>query len=311
MNPLAIIHRGREVDCFALGSQTFRVRISVARDDFDCVEINYAMNKYAWDTERETAPMRKWASDGQRDYYQADLTGADTRLAYIFLLHNQKGLWYFSEDGLGRTFDYKRGHECYFQNPFIHACDVHRVVSWADTAVMYQIFPERFANGLGKKDYADTPWDGEPTPKSFFGGDLAGIEQRLDYLGEVGINCIYLTPVHPSPSNHKYDIVDYEAVDKAFGGEAALRSLIQAAHGRGMRVMLDGVFNHCSSQFAPFTDVLMHGKDSAFWHWFLIDGDRADARRANYLTFASVAEMPKLNTGHPDVIAYFSSIGAK
>lgn len=311
MNALAIIHQGREIDCFALDSKTFRIRISTARDDFKSVELCYALNKYMWDTERETAPMRRWASDGQRDYYQFDLSGQDTRLAYIFILRNGKRHWYFSEEGLSQTFDFSRAHYSYFQNPFIHACDVHQVVSWADTAVMYQIFPERFANGLGRKEYVNTPWDGEPTPDSFFGGDLPGIEQHLDYLGDLGVNCVYLTPVQPAPSNHKYNIVDYETVDEAFGGEAAFRSLVQAAHGRGMRVVLDGVFNHCSALFAPFQDVLEKGKGSAYWHWFLIDGDKVDRTRVNYRTFGFVPDMPKLNTGHQDVIRYFCSIGAK
>ena len=311
MNALAIIHQGRGMDCFALDTQTFRVRISTAQDDFDGVDICYAMNKFAWDAERAIAPMRKWASGGQRDYYQIDLSGQDTRLAYLFILRKGEERWYFSEEGLTQTYDFAYAYYNFFQNPFIHACDVHQVVSWADTAVMYQIFPERFANGMGKKAYVNAAWDSEPAPKSFFGGDLPGIGQRLDYLADLGVNCIYLTPVHPAPSNHKYDIVDYETVDEAFGGEAAFRSLVQAAHGRGMRVLLDGVFNHCSILFPPFQDVIEHGKDSTYWHWFLIDGDAVDQTAVNYRTFASVSYMPKLNTAHPDVIRYFCSVGAK
>ena len=311
MNTLAVVHRGRDGDCFPLDPCTFRIRISVARDDFDRIELCYAMNKYRWDQERKTVPLIKVNTDRERDYYQADISGRDTRLAYIFLLYQGEDLFFFSEEGLSRQYAFEYGHYTYFQYPFIHACDVHRVVSWADTAVMYQIFPERFACGLGGKDYVNTPWDARPAPKSFYGGDLAGIEQHLGYLQDLGVNCVYLTPVHPSPSNHKYDVTDYETVDAAFGGEIAFRSLIKAVHSRGMRLMLDGVFNHCSERFGPFQDVLCKGKDSVYRHWFLIDGECINQARTNYRMFGSVPYMPKLNTGHPEVIEHFCAIGAR
>lgn len=97
----------------------------------------------------------------------------------------------------------------------------------------------------------NTRWGVKPTPKSFYGGDLIGIREHLDYLVDLGVNVLYMTPVFCSPTNHKYEITDYETVDPAFGGNEALKSLIEDAHKLGIRVMLDGVFNHCSCRH-PF-----------------------------------------------------------
>ena len=284
--------------------------MSTAAGDFEHVDICFAMNKFDWWKGRDILPMHHWATDGARDYYTIDLKGDDTRLAYIFILYENGRTWYFSEEGLCETYDFKRAYYTHFQNPFIHDCDVHHVISWADTAVMYQIFPERFQNGSGNKPYINAKWSDVPTPKSFFGGDLKGIEQQLDYLKSLHVNCLYLNPIFPSISNHKYDIIDYFGVDEGFGGKAAFASLMIAAKKNGFRVILDGVFNHCSALHPFFQDVVKNGRASPYWNWFFIEGDRVDMKRVNYLTFASVAQMPKLNTGNPEVIRYFCSVGA-
>src|SRR5699024_898540 len=143
------------------------------------------------------------------------------------------------------------------------------------SAVFYQIFVERFRQGNEKKDtsYINMKWDEKPTPKSFAGGDLAGIIEKMDYLKELGINALYLTPVFRSISNHKYDIIDYFTVDPQFGTKEELRQLVKLAHENGIRVVLDAVFNHCSMEMQQFQDVLEKGRESRFYDWFIIDGD--------------------------------------
>lgn len=177
VNKLAVIHQGRGIDCFPLDTHAFRIRLSCAAGDFDRVDICYAMNKYDWHLGQKRAPMLLWGSDGVRDYYTIDLSDADTRLAYIFILHRGRRTWYFSEEGLSSHYNFALGYHTFFQSPFIHDCDVHHVADWADNAVMYQIFPERFAMGLPGKTYINTPWDEKPTPKSYYGGDPPGIVQ--------------------------------------------------------------------------------------------------------------------------------------
>ena len=104
--------------------------------------------------------------------------------------------------------------------------------------------------------------------------------------------------------------MDYYDVDAGFGGQAAFRELVQAAHARGMRVLLDGVFNHCSEHHPFFEDVKRCGKASPYYDFFLIDGDFPSREKGNYRTFGFSSDMPKLNTGIPAVIAYFCGVGA-
>lgn len=310
MNIPAVTHRGRGIDCYPLDEHTFRIRLTTAKGDFDRAEICYCMNKYAWSTQRQTLPLPRIADDDTLDYYQIDLTGDDTRLCYLFLLYYNSECFYFSEEGLSRTYDFERAYYTFFQYPYIFPCNVHRHIPWTDTTVMYQIFPERFANGMGEKPYVNAPWDARPTPRMYLGGDLPGVTQHLDYLSDLGVNCLYFTPIHPSPTNHKYSIVDYYDVDAGFGGKAAFRELVQAAHARGMRVLLDGVFNHCSEYHPFFEDVKRRGKASPYYDFFLIDGDFPSREKGNYRTFGFSSDMPKLNTGNPAVIDYFCGVGA-
>ena len=130
---------------------------------------------------------------------------------------------------------------------------------WHLGSVVYEIFPDRFATtGAG----ADAPlpewavrreWDARPegrspnTPRELFGGDLPGIEQRLDYIEQLGVNALYLTPVFPAGSTHRYDATSFDRVDPLLGGDAALASLVAAAHMRGIRVIGDLTLNHCGA----------------------------------------------------------------
>lgn len=109
-----------------------------------------------------------------------------------------------------------------------------------------------------------------PTPKSFAGGDLCGIIEKLDYLKELGITAIYLTPIFRSISNHKYDTMDYMQIDPQFGTKEEFGELVRMAHAHGIRIVLDAVFNHCSMQMQQFCDVMEKGAESPYYDWFLI-----------------------------------------
>ena len=146
------------------------------------------------------------------------------------------------------------------------------VPAWARGAVIYQIFPDRFADGDRSVDPPDVrPWGTAPQARGFWGGDLAGIAARLDYLTRLGVEAIYLTPIFASPSNHRYDTVDYLTVDPLLGGNDALRALVDAAHEAGMRVVLDVSINHVHPRFFAFADVVRNGSRSEFRDWFVIE----------------------------------------
>ena len=203
--------------------------------------------------------------------------------------------------------------------------------AWVADAVFYQIFPDRFAASLRvPKPGPLEPWDAPPTYTGFKGGDLLGIVEHLDYLGELGISALYLNPVFASAANHRYHTYDYYRVDPLLGGDAALRELLDAAHGRGMRVVLDGVFNHSGRGFWPFHHVVENGIDSPYVDWFHVDKvglragkelrpypSREDSRRMaeaqaqghresdvtlkvlGYRAWWDLPALPKLNTDNP------------
>ncbi len=146
------------------------------------------------------------------------------------------------------------------------------VPDWAKGAVIYQIFPDRFANGDPSTDPVDVlPWTAKANSRSFHGGDLVGIERGLPYLADLGVDAIYLNPIFTSPSNHRYDTVDYFQVDPMLGGNEALASLVDAAHRRSIRVILDASFNHVHPRFFAFADLVRRGKRSEYRDWFTVD----------------------------------------
>ena len=145
---------------------------------------------------------------------------------------------------------------------------------WVRDAVFYQVFPDRFASSVRvPKPGTLEVWDAPPTQAGFKGGDLLGIAEHLDDLVQLGISALYLNPVFASASNHRYHTYDYELVDPLLGGDAALRTLLDEAHARGVRVILDGVFNHASRGFWPFHHVLENGAASPYRDWFRLDSE--------------------------------------
>ena len=140
-------------------------------------------------------------------------------------------------------------------------------------AVIYQIFPDRFRRSGRVEEQrllALKPWGSDPTEQGFQGGDLYGVIDALDHLQAMGVSCLYLTPIFSSAANHRYHAYDYLQVDPLLGGDAALDALISAVHQRGMRIVLDGVFNHCGRGFWAFHHVVENGAASPYRDWFHI-----------------------------------------
>lgn len=284
------------------------LRLRCGRGELSGASALYVCDKNKWLDGRTRAAMQLTFTDSDFDYFSVSVPLTDTRFAYIFELRAASGeTLFYSEEGVSETYDHSLSYFNFFQYASQFPCDLMQVRPWVRTAVAYQIFPERFAIGMSGKDmgYVNRKWGEKPAPKSFFGGDLPGVRQKLGYLEELGVSLLYLTPVFCSPSNHKYDTTDYEHVDPAFGGDEALRELISEAHARGMRVMLDGVFNHLSSQHPFFRDAAERGKASPWYDWFFFAPD------GGYRTFGSVRYMPKLNTANPAVIRYFSDVAVR
>lgn len=186
--------------------------------------------------------------------------------------------------------------------------------AWVRDAIFYQIFPDRFAKSdrVIKPSNLE-PWDESPTPHGFKGGDLIGVAEQLDYLVDLGINAIYFCPIFASAANHRYHTYDYFKVDPILGGNEALRVLLDAAHARGIRVVLDGVFNHASRGFFQFNHLLENGPNSPYMGWFNVHGWPLNAFDSalppNYDAWWNLPALPKLNTNNPEVREYLWSVG--
>lgn len=189
---------------------------------------------------------------------------------------------------------------------------------WVKSAVFYQIFPDRFAktnlnqHGLWKPQNFE-PWDTLPTPQGYKGGDLWGVIEKLDYLQELGVNAIYFTPIFQSACNHRYHTHDYYQIDPMLGGNIAFDALLDAAHQRDMKVVLDGVFNHASRGFFFFNDILENGSNSPWVDWFrIIDWPLSPydgSKPANYMSWWDIRALPQFNHDNPQVKEYLMQIG--
>ncbi len=153
---------------------------------------------------------------------------------------------------------------------------------WVKDAVFYQIFPDRFARSkrVAKQGLKFETWDSAPTYHGYKGGDLRGVTENLDYLVELGVTALYFNPIFSSASNHRYHTYDYYTVDPILGGNAAFRELLNAAHSRGLRVILDGVFNHASRGIWQFHHVLENGAASPYVDWFHFNPDFLKGKKA-------------------------------
>ena len=185
---------------------------------------------------------------------------------------------------------------------------------WVKHAVFYQIFPDRFARSARVEKPANLePWDSEPTTYGYKGGDLLGVAERLDHIQALGATAIYFCPIFQSASNHRYHTHDYYRVDPLLGGDAAFEELLAACKARGLRVVLDGVFNHASRGFFQFNDVLENGAASPWLDWFTVSEHPANAydhnRPPGYAAWYGLHALPKLNTDNPQVREFIMRVG--
>lgn len=302
----AIFHQPYGSFVFPVEERKLRVRIRTKKDDLDRVTIVHG-DRYRHPELDTPIRMEKVASDALYDYYESDLDSPTRRIRYTFYLEKgSEGVWY---GDLGFSPDRKNAGD--FQFPFINEKDLFIVPEWVKKGIVYQIFPERFANGDPSNDPEEVEaWGGKPTRDNFFGGDLEGIREKLPYLQDLGVNVIYMTPIFQSPSNHKYNTTDYLTIDPHFGDLDTVKALVREAHERGIRVIIDAVFNHCGSDFFAFQDVLEKGEASPYKDWFYIKEFPVVMKpHPNYETFAvDVWTMPKLRTSNPEVRAYLLKV---
>lgn len=311
MEYAAILHKSDKNYCFALNEKHFLFRIQVKRNDIAKVILHF-QDKYLplhfMDT-RQEQEMEYVCSDAYHDYFETVVEMDVVCLRYFFELvdfDNQR-TFYGNQDFYKETItDIENMFDCP-QN--LREEERFIIPEWAKNKIFYQIFPSRFATTeqIDKELWYKAPIGHKDNLK----GNLRGIIEHLDYLQELGIDVIYMTPIFRSDSSHKYDTIDYYQIDPSFGTTEDLKELVDQAHQRGLRVVLDGVFNHTSPKFFAFADIMEKEENSNYLDWYYVDGFPLTmewGKKPNFKTFSYFGGMPKLNLSNKEVQDYVIAV---
>lgn len=342
-----IFHEAKSKDAYLYDQDTVHIRLRAKIGAIDEVALIWGdpfryhkqadTNRHAWAPYGDATPMKHIAKTTRHDVFKVAIKVKTKRVKYAFLI-NQRYLFGSREIiDLHETPAYRYNLFNYFNYPYLNTDDLFTPPAWVKDRIWYSIFPERFKNGNPRTNDARVkPWGSTDTVKNTdrFGGDIKGIEQSLDYLDNLGVNGLYLTPIFHGRSAHKYDTINYDTIDPEFGTKDDVKRLVKSAHERGFKVMLDAVFNHVGITHPFFLDVLKHGKDSPYYDAFyiidpskpllpvsldeLLTMDRETMKKVfnhedtlNYRTFAFTPFMPKINVMHPLVKQYFLDIAVR
>ncbi len=280
------------------------LRIRTGKGDFDRVEARVTCHYYLPDSYARAVNYRMELAfqDEWYDYFEAVFTPGDIRMKYHFIL--AAGPLVYKLDGSGLRFGADAFEDISEAFAFAYAYPTEAMPDWARGCVGYQIFPDRFRRE-GTQEPGLEPWDSHRVQSEFrFGGNLRGIRAAVPYLKDLGVEMIYMTPIFLSNSAHRYNTFDYFQIDPLLGTEEDLKDLCDELHQNGMRIVLDGVFNHSGVEFAPFLDA-KDNPESAYRDWFVFD----DRMGCGYQTFSFEPYMPKLNLKNEACAEYFLEVG--
>mgnify|MGYP004506853745 FL=1 len=314
MNKSAILHIPMSQYAYGIDENHVTIRIRTGKDDIKkCI-------LYFGDRACRQTPviftkvcMQIVASSELFDYYEVTLENPYKRICYYFELDDgiEKLLYYgdvFCEHPVDDRSEY-------YQLPFNHRADIVRPPEWVKKAVIYNIFPDSFASsknfisGRGSvKEYNGIKVNGK------LGGTICGITDNVSYLRNLGVNAIYINPIFTAGEYHKYDLIDYFHIDPCFGTDEDFLKLVDVFHKNGIRVIIDGVFNHCGWKFFAFEDVVKNGEKSKYRDWFYglqfpVVRPSNGEDYPNYECFGYERLMPKLNTANKEVQDYFCNVG--
>jgi len=320
----AVLHIPLSQYAFAESEHSLIIRIRAKKKDLSKCLLYYADRVCRKSPiEFQEIPMQVCAEDEYFEYFEAKVESSYNRICYYFkLVKRQEWIYYYADRFTqslpefyvdGKLVD---GRSEYYQYPFILREEIPDVPNWFKTAVVYNIFPDSFASGkrfLCKEKKIQYLEDGRVC-RGRLGGTIKGITENLDYIQKMGFTCIYLNPIFVGGEYHKYDVMDYYHIDPCMGTEEEFKELVEELHGRGMKIVIDGVFNHCSWDFFAFEDVIAKGKNSRYCKWFYnlefpVKKPETPDTIPEYTCFAYERKMPKLNTGEQTVQMYFADVG--
>ena len=310
----AILHIPMSEYCHGLDEDHIVYRMRCAKGDLKRVTLYYGDTACRVTPILFTpVPMELVASDLYHDYWQVIVDSPYSRVYYYFELDDgTETRLYYGDIFNDRKVD---DRSQYFKLPFNHRADIARVPDWVQDAVVYNIFPDSFATAHKHISQKPTEMDcNGQTVKGKLGGTLRGVAENVDYLKDLGINCVYVNPIFAAGEYHKYDSLDYFHVDPCFGGDDAFREMVETLHANGIRVIIDGVFNHCGWHFFAFDDVVRNQEKSRYRDWFYhlefpVERPEDPDAYPTYTCFAYERMMPKLDTANPEVRDYFCRVG--
>lgn len=283
-------------------------RIRTAREDIkNCILIYFARTN---PMEKKEVKLVCKQRDALFDYYEAEVVFSKVARyqKYYFKLESKSDeIIFVSSYGIYN----QEPEDGYFEFLYANQNDIYEIPDWSKGIIHYQIFPERFNNGIKENDRKDcVPWGSVPTRENYMGGDIKGITDKIGYLKELGIQCIYLNPIFLADFNHKYATTDYYEIDPEFGTAEEFRELVTVCHNNNIRIILDGVFNHTGVQFEPFRDLLINQEKSNYKDWFHVTEFPVTISHNCYECVGAYKWMPRLNTSNPEVRHYILDIMA-
>ncbi len=282
-----------EVNNLGGGRVQFTARAHI--DDVEGVDL------VTWGPAETVTPMHRANVDKVFEYFRAEVKLPAGNVAYAFRYRDGAKTWWLGAKGAGdgapEKFTFEPARFPAFTTP-----------DWVRNGVIYQIFPDRFRNGspANDPDFKEWYYEGKRTlPASgvlntdfqewyhvvkdwndyaaltqaphtpdhrdwmaFYGGDIEGVRQKLDYLKSLGVTIIYFNPIFEAKSTHKYDAADYRKIDPHFGTNAEFITFVKEAHAKGIKIILDIVYNHSGNSNFAFRDAVQHGEQSPYWNWY-------------------------------------------
>ena len=321
MNKEAIFHKMDKEYAYALIENKFLIKIRTKKDDISEAKLFFC-DKYLRKYKRKEGrlfhkKMQKVFTDAYYDYFEVEIEIDVICLRYFFKFASNDEISYY---GNYRFYNRKITtiDEMFDLSQQVRVEEIFDIPSWAEGNIVYQIFPDRFS-----RTNFDTSGIWYDPPKKFsrtlYGGTLKGITQHLDYLDDLVIQVIYLTPIFKSSSDHKYNTDDYLKIDEDFGSEIDFKELVDECHKRNIKLILDGVFNHSGFMFEPFQDVIKNQEKSKYKDWYYIKEFPVEIsfsrdklyKKPTWLTFGYAGMMPKLNTSNSEVREYIFKVARK
>ena len=332
MNKLALLHFAKSEFAYAYDEKTLHILLRSAKNDLKRVTLIWG-DPFSWKNQsnqdtgwvHEKSVMIKRYESRDFDYYFAEIRPPFLRSKYAFLIDDGMNTYLMGPKRIQDLSNMSKRSELYdlseyYNFPYLNHEDLHQTPTWVKDTIWYQIFMDRF---YAEEKTSKLPWGKLPVHNhELYGGNIKGVIKKLDYLHDLGINGIYFTPIFKAPSAHKYDTIDYFQIDPQFGTNEDFKLLVQEAHKRGIKVMLDGVFNHSGYDHPFFQDVIKHGKDSKYSDCFFITDYpvvnfplngfnkpmNTQGITLNYKTFAHTPYMPKWNTSNPIANEYLLNV---